>query len=558
MFSLCKSWAAVIAFSLALAAAHAPSARAAPAGGWWDHVTYLAADELRGRQPGTAGYDKAARYVAARLKSYGVKPLAGSSYLQPVRLTEQTVNATRSSVSLVSAAGEQPLVLGRDLNLGSRLAQPGSIEAPLVFIGYGLHIPRSDHDDFARQDLRGKIVVAVNGGPAALSGAIKSGARAAETWPALERAGAVGLITLPTPRSMDIPWERQALLAANPGMYLTDPSLRDPGGPRFTGTINPAQAEAFFARSGHTYAEVLALADAGAPIAGFSLNLTLKATVVTSTRTLTSPNIVGVLRGSDPRLADEYVVVSAHLDHLGVGAEIGGDRIYNGAMDDASGVATVLEVARELGALRARPRRSVIFAVFTAEEKGLLGSRAFAEGRAVPRGSMVADLNLDMALPLWPLTSLYMPGAEESSLGREAAAVAAAQGLAIVPDPFPDRNVFTRTDQFSFVRAGVPAVALKFGFLPDTPEAAIERAWRAERYHAPSDDLAQPIDHAAAARFNGYVRALAIHLADLPAAPQWEPRSLFAPPPPRAQEHLVTPLQMPVGRRPQKLLPVYG
>ena len=530
MMSTFRNTAAALALSASVvsSAEAAPAPADSPAGRWWAHIAFLADDTLQGRLAGQPGYDAAARYVADRLQASGVKPFSSAGYLQPVQLIEQTVIADRSSVSLIDGGASRPLTVGEDLLLGSRIRQPTTTEAPLVFIGYGLHIPRFGHDDFAGQDLRGKIVVAINGGPAELSGAVKSGARAAETWPALERAGAVGLITLPTPKSMDIPWARQRLLAANAGMYLGDAVLQDAKGPRFTATINPDRAEAFFARSGHTYAEVLALADAGKPITGFPLNLTLRAQVTSQTRAVTSSNIVGVLPGSDPRLSREYVAVSAHLDHLGVGAEIGGDRIYNGAMDDASGVATVLEIARELGAARTRPRRSILFVAFTAEEKGLLGSRAFAQSALAAKGSIVADLNMDMALPLWPLKSLYMPGAEESTLGREAAAVAAAQGIAIVPDPFPDRNVFTRTDQFSFVRAGVPAVALKFGFAANTPDAATERVWRAERYHSPSDDLNQPVDLEAAAKFNAYVKALALHLADAPRRPTWMPASVFA------------------------------
>ena len=550
---------AAISVALAIGTpAEAGAAEPGPAATWWSHIAALASDALQGRLPGTPGHDKAASYVVARLKAYGVKPMAASGFLQPVRLIEQKVVADRSRASLIAGGDERPLTLGDDLILGSRFPQPQAIEAPLVFIGYGLHIPSRGHDDFFGQDLRGKIAVAINGGPGRLSAADKSGARAAETWKSLERLGAVGLITLPTPRSMDIPWERQRLLAAGPGMYLADPALQETAGPRFTATANPAQAEKLFANSGHSYAEVLALADAAQPIDGFPLNLSLRAAVAAETRTLTSANVLGVLRGSDPRLSREYVVVSAHLDHLGVGPENGGDRIYNGAMDDASGVATVLEAARTLGKTRSRPKRSIQFAIFTAEEKGLLGSRAFAQNPGAPRGSIVADLNLDMPLPLWPLKSLYMPGADESSLGREAAAVAAVHGLAIVPDPFPDRNVFTRTDQFSFVRAGVPAIALKFGFTAGSPEAQVERTWRAERYHSPSDDLAQPVDLEAAGRFNAFVSALAVHLADQPSAPVWQPGSLFGPPAPRAQELLTIPLEMPLGRRPQKVLPGYG
>jgi Zn-dependent M28 family amino/carboxypeptidase len=194
-------------------------------------------------------------------------------------------------------------------------------------------------------------------------------------------------------------------------------------------------------------------------------------------------------------------------------------------------VATVLEIAKALGAAKARPKRSILFVAFTAEEKGLLGSRAIAEGTDVPKTSVVADINMDMALPLWPFTRIYMPGAEESTLGAEARKVAAERGVEVVPDPLPDRNVFTRTDQFSFVRNGVPAVALKFGFLLGTPEEKIERDWRAQRYHAPSDDLDQPVDIEAAHRFNAYVQAFAVRLADAPQRPTWTPGSIFGPKP---------------------------
>ncbi len=480
--------------------------------------------------PGTPGYDKAAAYVAGKFKDYGLKPLAGNSYLQPIQFTLQRVLADRSSVALVGADGTvQPLVLGEDLRLTAGAPQPAAIEAPLVFIGYGLHLPQVGHDDFAGQDLKGKILVMIDrGGPAEMSDAMKAGSRSVNTNRMVEQVGALGVVTLQAPRTMDVPWARQRLLAGNPGMYPTDtsPSAR---GQRFNAAANPAQQEKLFARSGHTWAEVMALADASKPIKGFALNQSLRASVTTETSTLASPNIVGVLPGSDPVLSKEYVVVSAHLDHLGVGAPINGDAIYNGAMDDASGVATVLEIARDLGAARRKPKRSVLFVAFTGEERGLLGSRVFAEKPGVARSAIVADLNMDMALPLWPFTSLYMPGEAESTLGREARTVAAARGIAVVPDPFPDRNVFTRTDQFSFVRAGVPGVALKFGFLPGTPQAQIERDWRANRYHSPSDDLKQPVDLAAADSFNGFVQALAIHLANAPGRPAWNKDSIFAP-----------------------------
>ena len=513
--------------ALALTAAAPPSDPLDQGHAWWAHIAYLASDQMRGRLTGSPDYDRAAAYVVDRFKAYGLKPAGTGGWLQPVSFVEQRVIAERSSAALVSGGVERPLRLGPDIILGSRLPQPQTVEAPLAFIGYGLSIPKSGHDDFAGQDLKGKILVTVNGGPAELPGAVKSAARSAETWRAAERAGAVGLITLPTPKSMDIPWARQMTLAGLAGMYLADPRLQETAGPRFTATFNPAEAEALFARSGHTFAEILQLADAGRPIPGFPLNVSLRARVASERRTLSSPNILGVLPGADPALAKEYVVVSAHLDHLGVEAATG--RAYSGAMDDASGVAWVLETARALHEARARPRRSILFVAFTAEEKGLLGSRAFAEHPTVDKAALAADVNMDMPLPLWPLRHLSVFGADESTLGPAARAVASAQGYDLVPDPFPDRNVFVRTDQFSFVRAGIPAVALKFGFLPGTPEAQIEHDWRAVRYHSPEDNLSQPVDLEAAGRFGAFLTAYVRTLADAPERPRWLPASAFAP-----------------------------
>jgi Zn-dependent M28 family amino/carboxypeptidase len=282
-----------------------------------------------------------------------------------------------------------------------------------------------------------------------------------------------------------------------------------------------------FQDSGHSFAELAALADDSKPLPLFALPLRLKASMVASYSRLTSPNIVARLEGSDPKLKSEYVAVSAHLDHLGIGAPINGDRIYNGAMDDASGVAAVLDIAHRIKN-GPRPRRSILFAIFTAEEKGLLGSHYFAANPTVPKSDIVADLNFDMPLPLWPLKMVYLPGETESTLGADARAVGAGQGITVVPDPNPDRNVFIRADQYSFVREGVPSLFMKFGFLKNTPEYQIEHDWRANRYHSPSDDLEQPgIFKEEAVKLDAYTAAIALHVANADKRPQWLPDSIF-------------------------------
>ena len=511
---------------------------------WWAHIQYLADDSMRGRLTGSEEYLKAAAYVVDKFKSYGLQP-AGSNggFYQPVKFDVQRVLADKSSMSLVVAGKEEPLVLGTDAILGARSAQVDKVDAPLVFIGYGLHLPDAKYDDFDSPEvpwksLKGKIVVYINGGPADLPGPLKSYARTTPFAKALSDAGAVGAISIPTPKSMDFGWQRVASGASQPGMRLAvtpdaaavaskHPALADDHGKIFGATFNPAQAEKLFAGTGHTFAEILALADAQKPLPRFALNKSVKATVVGEHSTVESPNIVAKLEGSDPKLKSEYIVVSAHLDHLGVGAPIHGRTIYNGVMDDASGVATVLETAKAFGASKVRPKRSILFVIFTAEEKGLLGSRYFAGHPTVPEGSIKAALNLDMFMPLFALKKLHVQGLEQSTLQVDAKKVGKEHHIIIAGDPEPDRNSFIRTDQYSFVQAGIPALAMKFGWEAGSPEYKAWRGWLAERYHSTADNLDQPVDLVAAAQFNSFYYDLARTVADDPATPHYLDSSFF-------------------------------
>ncbi len=506
----------------------APTATTPRGQAWWADIAALASDTTQGRAPGSPGYDRAADHVMARLKALGLTPAGVDGFRQPVAFKEQTVDHAASSASLVAADGTvQPLAMGENLLVSPGGGpRPASVDAPLVFIGYGLKLP--GHDDISGVDLKGKIAVVISGGPGDLPGPMKAANRSDRNG-FLRAAGAVGVITLVTPAQVEIPWGRRKLLAGQPGMYLADAAMRDTGDAFFSASIDPAQSELLFTRSGHSFAEMAALADASKPVPGFDLGQRLKASVSASQRPVQSYNLVAKLKGADPRLASEYVVVSAHLDHLGVGAAINGDTIYNGAMDDASGVASVLDIASRLKAGK-RPKRSVLFVIVTAEEKGLLGSHYFARHPTVPQASIVANLNFDMPLPLWPLHLVLVQGDGESTLGDVARTAAKAQGLALTPDPLPDRNSFTRTDQFSFVQAGIPALAFKFGFVKDTPEFAIEHDWRANRYHAPDDDLDQPgVLPDEAVKLDDLVTAITRTVANAPKRPEWLATSVFKP-----------------------------
>lgn len=497
---------------------------------WWADIAAIADDANEGRLTGSPGYMRAARHVIARMRAEGLQPAGTKGYLQPIAFESQVVDQAASHMVLIGADGARDtLVVGQDALIAAGGARrPAQVSAPLVFIGYGLHLPALGYDDFAGHDLKGKIAVVISGGPASLPGPAKSNARFARARELAAR-GAVGMIALTTPKQVEIPWARLKLLSSQSGMYLAERAMRDTPDNFLLASLSPDQSDRLFKGSGHSFADLAALADASVAVPGFDLAQRLEATIAASHQSVTSPNIVARLPGRDPVLGRQALVISAHLDHLGIGEPINGKRIYSGAMDDASGVASVLDIAHRL-ATGKRPRRSVLFVIVTAEEKGLLGSHYFAMRPTVPARSIVADLNFDMALPFWPLRSVTAIGEAESTLGADARAVAGAQGLALSPDPLPDRNTFIRTDLFSFVRQGIPGLGFKFGFAAGTPEFAIEHDWRATHYHSPADDLNQPgVLKEDAARLDGYVADLARRIADARTRPQWAQTSVFRP-----------------------------
>jgi Zn-dependent M28 family amino/carboxypeptidase len=495
---------------------------------WWAHVTYLASDELEGRDTGSEGHRKAAAYVAAQFKAAGLTPAGTSGYLQPVRFTSRKIVEAESSLTLVRDGKAEPVALGADASYSMRIDPAPAVEAPLAFVGYGLQIPELQIDDLAGQDLKGKVAVYLVGSPAEVPDALSAHAQsAAVRWAALKRAGAIGSIVVQHPRRQEPPWERATLARLQPAMSLAAPGLDDTAGQQVAIAFNPASAERLFAGSGHTFAEVVALADDRKPLPRFALATAVRTRVKVETAPVTSDNVAGVLPGSDPALRAEYIVLSAHLDHLGIGGAVNGDRIYNGAMDNASGIASLIETARGLSARMDRPKRSVLFVAVTAEEKGLLGSRYFANHPTVPATAMVANVNMDMFLPLFPMKAVMVFGLDESDLGATVRRVATSMGFTVQGDPEPLRNRFIRSDQYSFIRRGVPALALKVGYAPKSEDETRHAAWTKERYHAPSDDLQQPVDREAAAGFNELLQRLTLAIGNEPRRPRWNDGSFF-------------------------------
>ena len=496
---------------------------------WWDHVKVLADDNMEGRETGSTGLRKAEAYVVEQLTKAGVQPAGTAGFYQPVKFIARQIAEKDSSTALVRNGAVEPLVLGEDAYFNTRAdLSPEEVDAPLVFAGYGLRVPEKNYDDLAGLDLKGKVAVIIGGSPADIPSALASHYQSAsERWKAFREAGAIGIISIPNPASMDVPWSRMSLNRAHVSMDLADAEFHDTAGEKLYLTFNPAKAEKLFAGCGHTFQEIADLAKERKPLPRFPLAVSIKARAHVETQQVESANVVGKLPGTDPNLKNEYVVLSAHIDHIGIGEPVNGDRIYNGAMDNGSGSALLLDMAGSLKGHPEKLRRSILFLFVTAEEKGLLGSKYFAAHPTVDPKSIIADINVDMFLPIVSLKVLTVQGLAESDLGDRACEIAQSLGVRVQPDPEPLRNVFIRSDQYNFVRHGVPALMLDIGFEPGTPEQQIFKDWLTHRYHAPSDDLNQPVDLGAAALYEEIVRQLLISVANGDHRPQWKPDSFF-------------------------------
>jgi len=473
---------------------------------WWSHVVALGSDAMEGRDTGSAGHQRAERYVTTQFEKAGLKPAGESGYLQSVPLHVVRLQMDQSTVELVRAGGTTKLQLLRQITVAARAGLPESIEAPLIFAG----------SDAAADpaELRDKIVVQL---PRA--GAARGGAPI--------RTGAAATISIDSTGGPEPPrWP----VAYSVAMTLRDaePATRQAAAAGLNFRFNPAFADLLFEGSGHTYKELMDLQAAGKPLPRFAIPATVKATLKVSAADLASNNIIATLPGADPVLSKEYVVVSAHLDGYGFGEPWNGDRIYNGAFDDAAYVATLIDMAQRLHESGTKLKRSLLFCVVTAEEKGLFGSKYFAAHPTVPKEQMVANINLDQLRPIFPLKTLTMLAIDESTLGDTVRQVAGPMGIRIQPDPEPEHGLLRRSDHYSFMQIGVPATGFIFGYEPGSPDEVVYRRWYAERYHSPADDIKQPWVPEAAAKFNDFFNRLVATLANAPEKPHWKPGSTFA------------------------------
>jgi len=518
--------AAPIAALLLTGASAAQDAAPAPAfsaEAFRSHVVFLADDALEGREAGTRGYEIAARYVASEFEGLGLRPGVNGGWFQPI----QFIRYAQSGTPTLTVGGHV-FAQGQGISFRARPSSAATaIDAPMVFAGYGLDAPQAGFDDYAGLDVRGKIVVALAGTPADLPSDVAADLNAEKGHAAAAR-GATGLILVSPPPAAGSNGRRRGGGGSRPGTAWLDaeghPYLDNPL--PFTATADAATGETFFARAPRQLGAIFAEAGRGGRPHGFALAQNGAVSIAASENTpFESRNVIAILPGTDRALAHEYVLLMAHLDHIGICRPEGAaDRICNGAMDNATGISTLIEVARAMSQPGNRPRRPVIFAAVTAEEKGLHGSEFLARNPVVD-GRVVGVVNLDMPILTYDFTDVIAFGAEHSTLGPIVRRAAARMHVALSPDPLPEESLFTRSDHFEFVKAGVPSIFLMTGFAGDGRQRFTD--FLAHQYHSPADDMSQPIDWQVGARFAQLNYLIAREIADGDQAPMWYADSFF-------------------------------
>ncbi len=490
-------------------------------------LDYLAADEREGRMTATRGYDEAAQYVADRFAALGLEQGGTDGWFQEVPFITRMTDIENSGVTLHKNDGDVDLEWGKDVIIyADRMREENHVRAEVVFAGFGVHAPELGYSDFEGIDVRGKIVATFSGAPATFPSTERAHFSSGRTKSAeLASRGAVGEIGLMSRlEERRDPWAEDA--GADRDMSWIDESgdVAD-FNPELQGDANFSRhsAELLFEGSPLTFEQALDAADEARPMSrALGLEVTMYRRSVHER--IASPNVVGILRGSDPVLSEEYVVYSTHLDHLGTGTPVDGDSIYNGMYDNAIGVSVTLEIARAFASLPVRPRRSIMFVAVTAEEHGLLGSDYFVHHPPVPASALIASVNIDMPMFLFPLNTVTGYGAEHSTLEALTTEEARKEGFEYIPDPYPDEVYFIRSDQYSFVRQGIPSVYLAEGIGssdPDVDGRAVLDAFFAVHYHSPTDDLSRPIEWDSALRFSRAGLRIGFRIAMEDHRPTW-------------------------------------
>ena len=514
-----------VATPLILAAADAPEAVITPEA-MRAHIEFLADDALEGRETGTRGHEIAANYVASRFRALGLSTANKDGWFQKVPFAGGLLDEAKSSFTIAgqSFANRKEVLFGPARKDGT-----DSQQAQVVFVGYGIDDPKAGQNDYAGLNVKGKVVAVLTGFPKGMRSDV--GAHYGRSKAKMAQArGAIGVITIRTlERERTRPWTREIEGPIHPTLnwaqadgsgFTETPAIQ------FGVTLHDKAAAALFAGAPKKLEAVLAEADkVGGRPKGFALKPAITLNRTTTMSRITSPNVIGMLPGSDPKLAGEYVLLMGHLDHTGVDPAKEGDKIFNGAMDNASGIAAMLEAARALASAPTRPRRSILFAAVTAEERGLLGSDYLSRHSVVPGGKVVSVVNLDMPILLYDFQDVIAFGAEHSTMGPAVARAAQKMGLSLSPDPLPSEGLFTRSDHYSFVKQGVPSIFLITGFKNGGDKIFAD--FLKTHYHKVSDQPSLPFNWDAAAKFARINTLIAAEIANADDAPKWYQSSFF-------------------------------
>lgn len=498
-----------------------------------NHIAYLADDKLKGRLPGTEGYQMAVDYVIDHYKKIGVQPGGDpGQYTQKLFLRKTLVQNASAKAALKDQIGNvDSLVFGKDfMPVPHPLSAKASAEGKLVFVGFGVDIPGL-YSDYEGVDVEGKVVVFVSGVPDDIpaSTLVSHFSSPGNKMNTAFAKGAVGSIMVTLGANFT---NTNPVIQSNVAL---NPEKTTAYGRGFVGNLGFALngsrsfLTGLFLNSGKNLSQVLADIKARKN-SSFEFPYTFSASYANTHSEYESYNVVGLIPGSDPKLKNEYVVHSAHLDHVGIGRPENGDSIYNGAHDNASGVASLLEIARVYVNGKAKPKRSVLIVMVTAEEMGLVGSAYFAANPSVPKSSIVANVNTDMPTVIAPLLSVVPLGAEHSSIMGNVKFAADYLGLDVEKDPEPEQNRFVRSDQYSFVVSGIPALHIKYGNKTNIPGFDMDKfikEWRAKYYHRAADGMDGIFNFTAAKTYVQLNFLISYSIANTPAKPVWNPGDLF-------------------------------
>jgi hypothetical protein len=488
------------------------------------HVEYLADDQLEGRAAGTRGHELAALYVASQFRSLGLRPAGESNgWYQRVPLRRATHDGTPTG-GLTAGGRRIALEWGKDFTVRPSVTErERAVRSELVFAGYGIADRVLGMDDFRGLDVKGKTVVVFAGTPSGLDSEVA--AHLGSQKPRMAAAaGAIGIIEIG--RSGSSPRFGQFRGPAVDWVDAKGEAGSMPAGLHFRMAVSEDVAARLFQGARQSLASVRTNSARTSP-AGFSLVTSIDLQAKARWEDFTSPAVLGLLPGADPRLAAEHVLLMGHLDHLGIkkDAKPGEDNVYNGALDNAAGIATMLEAARSFVYSGQRPRRSLLFIAHTAEELGLLGADYWAAHPTVPLASVAAAVDLDMPVPLYRFTDVVAFGAPHSTVARTVAAAGATMNIGVAPDPMPEQSIFVRSDHYPLARRGVPAILLFTGY--GGGGKPIWDQFFANRYHDVDDDLSQPILWEQAARYAELNTRIARRLADDPQRARWYKGSYF-------------------------------